>query len=174
MPLTPAKCPHCGAAIQVNPNAKQLLCRYCGNEFIVEEAIKNVNVTIKDSQINNDFSGATIYVQNGTAENKGPALTRNLYLKFGRTMVTGGSWEFFVDGKSACTLSGGEWSIKISEEEHTLQAKLIGGGMVQVTNILKVEPGNTDYTIIIRNRVFASPLIEFKFYKDESGFSRQR
>ncbi len=161
MPLTSAKCPHCGAPLQVNPNAKQLVCRYCGNEFIVEDAIKNVEINIKDSQIKNDFNGATIYVQNGAADKNDFSLTRELNLKFGGTLLFGGSWEFFVDGKSVCSINKGEWTIKISENEHILQAKLYGEGTIQVTNILRVEPGNNAISVVIKNRVFGSPIIMF-------------
>lgn len=61
MPIVDVTCPHCGAPLKVNPEAKRLICQYCGNEFIVEEAIKSFNVEINNSKITNIFNGATIY-----------------------------------------------------------------------------------------------------------------
>ena len=70
MPLVDAVCPHCGAPLKVNPDAKTLTCRYCGNEFVVQEAINNVN--IKDSVVNNDMRGSTIYINNVENKTVGP------------------------------------------------------------------------------------------------------
>ena len=158
MPLVPAKCPCCGAPLQVNPNSEQLICRYCGNEFVVEEAIKNYNINITDSQVNNNFNGATVYIQNGPRVKE---KTRELHLRFGAPMTISGSWEFFVDGQSVCSMGKGEWTVKITEEEHTLQAKLYGDGTIQITNVIKIEPSDEPVRIAIRNRVFGSPVIAF-------------
>ena len=66
MPLVDAVCPHCGAPLKVNPDAKTLTCRYCGNDFVVQDAITNIN--IKDSHVTNVFNGATVVLNND--ENK--------------------------------------------------------------------------------------------------------
>lgn len=57
MPLVNANCPSCGATIEVNPEAKTLVCRFCGSSFIVEQAINNYN-----SYITNNIQGNTVNV----------------------------------------------------------------------------------------------------------------
>lgn len=39
MKLTPAKCPSCGANIEVNETLKNTICQYCGTTVLIEEAI---------------------------------------------------------------------------------------------------------------------------------------
>lgn len=50
MKLIPAKCPSCGANIDVDRSLKFTKCQYCGTEIVVEEAIENLlKVELKDS-----------------------------------------------------------------------------------------------------------------------------
>ena len=42
MKLIPAKCPSCGASIDVDRSLKFTKCQYCGTEIVVEEAIENL------------------------------------------------------------------------------------------------------------------------------------
>ena len=50
MKLIPAKCPSCGASIDVDRSLKFTKCQYCGTEIIVEEAVENLlKVELKDS-----------------------------------------------------------------------------------------------------------------------------
>lgn len=50
MKLIPAKCPSCGASIDVDRSLKFTKCQYCGTEIVVEEAIENLlKVELKDS-----------------------------------------------------------------------------------------------------------------------------
>ena len=50
MKLVPAKCPSCGANIEVDRSLKFTKCQYCGTEIIVEEAVENLlKVELKDS-----------------------------------------------------------------------------------------------------------------------------
>lgn len=39
--LVAAKCTQCGAELQVNDSASKLTCKYCGMEFVVQDAITN-------------------------------------------------------------------------------------------------------------------------------------
>jgi DNA-directed RNA polymerase subunit RPC12/RpoP len=68
MALVKAQCTECGATIEVNPNATNLTCRYCGSNFIVEKAIKNYNINVNKSNIINNFSGANVTIINNVPE----------------------------------------------------------------------------------------------------------
>lgn len=43
--LIAAKCPQCGANIDVNKNMEQVFCIYCGTKIIVNNITKNVNIS---------------------------------------------------------------------------------------------------------------------------------
>ena len=45
MPLVNAKCTNCGAELQVDSEQDAMICQFCGSAFVVEKAIKNVQVT---------------------------------------------------------------------------------------------------------------------------------
>ena len=53
------KCTNCGASLNVDPNQRSAVCPYCRAEYIVEQAIKEYNITI-----NGDFTanGAIINI----------------------------------------------------------------------------------------------------------------
>lgn len=45
--LTAAKCPTCGASIEVNKDLKNAICMYCGNQILIEEAIQKMEIAGK-------------------------------------------------------------------------------------------------------------------------------
>lgn len=46
MKLTPAKCPSCGANIEVNDKLEKTICQYCGTQVLIEEAITKYQLEI--------------------------------------------------------------------------------------------------------------------------------
>lgn len=46
MKLIPAKCPSCGANIEVNESLKNAICQYCGTTILIEEAVEKYKVEI--------------------------------------------------------------------------------------------------------------------------------
>lgn len=44
--LQAAKCPQCGADIQVNPNLEQAMCQYCGTTILVNDAVEKYKIEI--------------------------------------------------------------------------------------------------------------------------------
>ena len=42
--LTAAKCPSCGAAIEVNKKLENVICQYCGDTILIEDAIAKIKV----------------------------------------------------------------------------------------------------------------------------------
>lgn len=47
MKLVAAKCPSCGANIEVSPNDEATKCKYCGNAILVEDALKKFEVEVR-------------------------------------------------------------------------------------------------------------------------------
>lgn len=43
MPLVPAKCPSCGADVQIDDSRKEAFCSFCGSKFLVESAVNYYN-----------------------------------------------------------------------------------------------------------------------------------
>ena len=61
MPLVPARCPECGGLIEVDSEKKAANCKFCGNAFIVEEAVNNYNTyKITNNAINHNYSDGTV------------------------------------------------------------------------------------------------------------------
>lgn len=46
MKLTPAKCPACGANIEVNEELKNAICQYCGTTILIEEAVQKLKIDL--------------------------------------------------------------------------------------------------------------------------------
>ena len=44
--LKDAKCPNCGANIQVNDKLENTICQYCGSQVVIEEAIEKYKLEI--------------------------------------------------------------------------------------------------------------------------------
>lgn len=66
MPFVPAKCPQCGANIEVDNTHDAGICKYCGTPFVTEKVIQNYNTYITN---NNNFNGASINIQAGDFQN---------------------------------------------------------------------------------------------------------
>lgn len=66
MPLLPAKCPECGGLIEVTSEKKAGLCQYCGQPFVVEDAVNNFNqyfnITYNHNTVNNYSDGTIVNV----------------------------------------------------------------------------------------------------------------
>lgn len=52
MPIVQAKCTNCGGILQINNEKDAAICPYCQTPYIVEKAISNYQVSIKDSAVN--------------------------------------------------------------------------------------------------------------------------
>lgn len=71
MPLMPAKCPECGGLVEVNSENKAGICQFCGQPFVIEDAINTFN---------NYFNVTNIYnTTNQTTHNYGDGATVNVY-----------------------------------------------------------------------------------------------
>lgn len=71
MPLMPAKCPECGGLVEVNSENKAGICQFCGQPFVIEDAINTFN---------NYFNVTNIYnTTNQTTNNYGDGATVNVY-----------------------------------------------------------------------------------------------
>ena len=46
MPFVEAKCPECGGLLEVDSEKKAAVCRYCGEAFIIQDAIANYQVYV--------------------------------------------------------------------------------------------------------------------------------
>lgn len=64
MGLVAAKCPQCGADINVDEEKDAGICEYCGTAFITEKAINNYN-----TYVTNNYAGANINITGGNIEN---------------------------------------------------------------------------------------------------------
>lgn len=54
MPFVQAKCPECGGMLAVDDSKKAAICQFCGNAFIVEEAVNNyITYNITNNTTNN-------------------------------------------------------------------------------------------------------------------------
>lgn len=64
MGLVAAKCPQCGANINVDEEKDAGICEYCGTAFITEKAINNYN-----TYVTNNYAGANINITGGNMDN---------------------------------------------------------------------------------------------------------
>lgn len=64
MGLVAAKCPQCGANINVDEEKDAGICEYCGTAFITEKAINNYN-----TYVTNNYAGANINITGGNVDN---------------------------------------------------------------------------------------------------------
>ena len=51
MKLVPAKCPNCGANIEVDDSQEKTKCEYCGDDILIDRAIQKYQIEIKVSNI---------------------------------------------------------------------------------------------------------------------------
>ena len=78
MPIVPAKCPQCGADIEVDTTHEAGICKNCGAPFVTEKVLKSQNIFITN---NNDFSGASINIVSGASSSTDFANFLNIALK---------------------------------------------------------------------------------------------
>lgn len=78
MPIVPAKCPQCGADIEVDTTHEAGLCKNCGAPFVTEKVLNSQNIFITN---NNDFSGASINIVSGASSSTDFANFLNIALK---------------------------------------------------------------------------------------------
>ena len=57
MPLIPAKCTQCGGVMSLDEEKDAAICPYCGNAFIVQQAIQNFSTTYV---VNNNIQADTV------------------------------------------------------------------------------------------------------------------
>lgn len=64
MPFVQAKCPICGGMLAVDDSKKAAICQFCGDAFIVEEAVNNYNTyNITNNTTNQNFGeGAVVNI----------------------------------------------------------------------------------------------------------------
>lgn len=64
MPFVQAKCPMCGGMLAVDDTKKAAVCQFCGDAFVVEEAVNNyiTNNIINNTVNNNIGDGAVVNV----------------------------------------------------------------------------------------------------------------
>lgn len=74
--LTVAKCPSCGASLELNKKLEKAICQYCGDTILVEDAIAKVKVehtgTVKLSSVKDSSDKIEIikkYIKVGKREN---------------------------------------------------------------------------------------------------------
>lgn len=60
MPLVPAKCTNCGGSLEVDNSQKAAICPYCGQAYIVEEAINRYSISVHANTVimNDDRTSA--------------------------------------------------------------------------------------------------------------------
>ena len=64
MKFVAAKCPSCGANIQVDEDTKKCFCQFCGSQIFVEEAIQMIKGTVQidfKNQIDNLFAQMNLW-----------------------------------------------------------------------------------------------------------------
>lgn len=57
MALLPAKCPECGGLVEVNDEKRAGLCKFCGQPFVIEDAIQTFNTYYNINNITNHNYG---------------------------------------------------------------------------------------------------------------------
>lgn len=61
MPFVQAKCPNCGGMLAVDDSKKAAICQFCGDAFVVEEAVNNYNTyNITNNTTNQNFGEGSV------------------------------------------------------------------------------------------------------------------
>lgn len=61
MPFVQAKCPNCGVMLAVDDSKKAAICQFCGDAFVVEEAVNNyITYNVTNNTTNNNFSEGSV------------------------------------------------------------------------------------------------------------------
>lgn len=71
MPFVQAKCPECGGMLAVDDSKKAAVCQFCGEAFIVQEAVNNYNTY---NTTNNNYN-----TTNQTSHNYSDGTVVNVY-----------------------------------------------------------------------------------------------
>ena len=75
MRLITLQCPECGAKLNANAELTRASCNYCGNEILIDDEVKQVNVTIENSrQMGYDFERGRMDARNAGPNRKLAAL----------------------------------------------------------------------------------------------------
>lgn len=97
MPFVPAKCPQCGANIEVDNTHDAGICKYCGTPFVTEKVIQNYNTYITN---NNNFNGASINIQAGDFQNFLNLANKSLDVREGEEALKYANKALELDSKS--------------------------------------------------------------------------
>ena len=166
MALVKAQCTECGATIEVNPNATNLTCRYCGSNFIVEKAIKNYNINVNKSNIINNFSGANVTIINNVPEQfeKPKIEYRKLTIFWNKKFRDlGATMTFYCDGVAIYQSSKSfQVKLQVSTEPHVFTATLSDGIIEYKTNMLRVKASKKPLIVEFFNHIVAAPEIAFR------------
>lgn len=63
MALVPAKCTHCGGKLEVDNTKEAAICPYCGQAYIVEQAI---NYITNNNNVSNTITNSMVFITNNT------------------------------------------------------------------------------------------------------------
>ncbi len=66
MKLTPAKCPSCGANIDVNEKLDKTICQYCGTTVLIEDAVERYKIELSGSVKVSGVKDADDFVKEAT------------------------------------------------------------------------------------------------------------
>ena len=163
MALVKAQCTECGATIEVNPSATNLMCRYCGSNFVVEKAIKNYNINLNNSSVTNNFAGANVTIVNN-APVQPQVQYRDITIFWNKKFRDlGCTMTIFCDGATFYqSKKSFRITLQISTGPHVFTALLSDGLINQKTNILHAKPGNNSLVIEFYNHIFEAPEIIFR------------
>jgi DNA-directed RNA polymerase subunit RPC12/RpoP len=163
MALVKAKCTECGAPIEVNPNAKVLVCRYCGSEFIVQDAINNININSENMAINQNFSGANVVINNNVTATQKAKTVKLIINRVSNITMSVWALEVVIDGESCGMINNGESSlIKLESGDHYIVIKADSKCMLKpYSKNITVEENQTVYIDLkIKTKMLISNYIE--------------
>ena len=64
MKLVPAKCPSCGASIEVNESLKNAICQYCGTTILIDDAVEKYKIELSGEVKVDGIEGKTELLKN--------------------------------------------------------------------------------------------------------------
>ena len=145
--LVNAKCPNCGANIEVDKDKEAGICKYCGSAFITEKAINNYNISADKVAISN--SNVTI---NQSVEHVAQMVKIYIGRETAGVALSELSFDIIVDGISYATISNNNIvEIDIDKnKDHRIQcvANAAFGDCVK-SNVIYFEKGKV-HNIVIR------------------------
>lgn len=147
MALTAAKCPSCGANMQIDGTKEAGICQHCGTAFITEQAINHYNVT--NNVTNNMTIANASIVMN--AEKEVEYRTLRVGRIYNANALYGATFDILVDDQVFATLAHGTIEeIRIDKnKEHRIQCVVnCDDGIVLKSNVLFIEKGSEDGILI--------------------------